>query len=277
MTLWLSILAAFCLGLAAACLLEADWLRHARPSRSGSKRPWLYGSLAALCLCLAVVLWAHSRTPAPALFAAISRLPAPLPPPLVSKQQVPVPPVDEEATSDNEWQTGYQLPLPDALKPDAPTRLRIPALKVNRPIVPVMVRDGAWDVAALGGNVGLLATTGQHPGDHLAMVFAGHMTFPDGRLLEQGAFATLQYAIYGTEIWVETEGETAVYRVSEIGRIPPDAVERLYLADGDSILLITCTDWADHEQIYASRFLVRATRVGPLPRQSAVLAHAIPQ
>lgn len=261
MTLWLPVLAAFCLGVAAACLLEAEWLRHARPParQSWGKRPWLYGSLAGLCLCLAVVLWANGRTPAPASFAPFSRQrPAvdqsdiaspPLPPPQVTHLPSYTPDMDDLS------------PMRDSVP--APLRLRIPALKVNRPIMPVSVRDGVWDVEALGGSVGLLATTGQYPGDDLAMVFAGHMTFADDRLLAQGAFAELQYAAYGTEILVETATGTAVYQVSEIRRIPPDAVEHLYLADGHTILLLTCTDWSESERAYTSRLLVRATQIKP--------------
>lgn len=251
---YLPLAAALAVGLAAALLLEAAWQRH-----RGGSRPWLWAGLALGCFCLAWVSWGMGtpqKTIMP-LTAPLARpeplLPAtavpPLPPPLVT-QFTP-------AASSPLWQAASQ-PNP---APRPPTRLRIPVLQIDRAIVPVPVRDAAWDVAALGQNVGLLATTGAHAGDRLAMVFAGHMTFPDGRLLFEGAFANLPTITYGTEVLLEGEAGTAVYRVQAIGRVPPAAVDQLYLADGDSILLVTCTDWDAASGTYANRFIVRAVWV----------------
>lgn len=150
--------------------------------------------------------------------------------------------------------------VPQQMTGSQPVRLQIPALAIDKAIQPVPVRDGRWDVSDLGSQVGLLATTGQSPSDGLAMVFAGHMTFANANLLESGAFAELQYATYGTKIIVQTEDNTMIYEVSEIHRIPPDAVDALYLEDNNSILLITCTDWTEAEGVYANRLLVRAQR-----------------
>ena len=112
---------------------------------------------------------------------------------------------------------------------------------------------------AVGGGaawVGLSA----FPGDQLAPVFAGHMTFPTSATLETGAFANLQYATYGTEIIYEVNGSATAYTVTEISRVEPSEVERLFLEDGDSILLVTCTDWDKNGRVYANRLLVRAVR-----------------
>ncbi len=138
--------------------------------------------------------------------------------------------------------------------------LHIPALGVSQPIVDLPLENGRWDVTSLGEKVGRLGSTGAYPGDTLATVFAGHMTFPSSATLETGAFANLQYATYGTEVIYEHSGTTTVYIVSEISRVAPEEVERLYLEDENSILLVTCTDWDGDGRLYTNRLLVRAVR-----------------
>jgi LPXTG-site transpeptidase (sortase) family protein len=140
-------------------------------------------------------------------------------------------------------------------------RLTIPQLNINAPIVTIPIHQQTWDVTQLGHNIGWLTQTGTHPGDDLAMVFAGHMTFSIDTTLDQGAFAELQYATYGTEIIYQTADEAVVYTVNKISRVPPDAIEELFLSDGNSILLITCTDWQSASRTYENRLIVRATRV----------------
>ena len=139
-----------------------------------------------------------------------------------------------------------------------PLTLQIPSLRITQPIVQIPLENGRWDVSQLGSQVGLLAGTGAHPGDTLAPVFAGHMTFPTAAALETGAFADLQVVTYGTEIILRATTETFHYTVSEISRVAPSEVERLYLADGNSILLVTCTDWDENGRFYTNRLLVRA-------------------
>ena len=139
--------------------------------------------------------------------------------------------------------------------------LRIPALSVARSIVEVPLENGRWDVSQLGGRVGWLSGTGTHPGDDQAMVFVGHMTFPASDTLEQGAFANLQSVTYGTEVIYHQGGHDLIYEVTEISRIDPSDIEQIHLADGNSILLLTCTDWDGNGRVYANRLLVRATLV----------------
>ena len=136
--------------------------------------------------------------------------------------------------------------------------LRIPDLNISQQIVNLPLQNGLWDVSQLGGKIGQLASTGAHPGDTLAPVFAGHMTFPNANRLENGAFASLQYATYDTEIHYETNGNLLIYKITEINRVAPSEVEKLYLEDGDSILLTTCTDWDENGRFYTNRLLIRA-------------------
>jgi LPXTG-site transpeptidase (sortase) family protein len=139
--------------------------------------------------------------------------------------------------------------------------LRIPALSVARSIVTIPLQNGRWDISQLGGQVGRLSGTGTHPGGDQAMVFVGHMTFPTSATLEQGAFANLQSVTYGTEVIYHQGGHDLVYEVTEISRINPSDIDQIHLADGNSILLLTCTDWDGNGRVYANRLLVRASLV----------------
>lgn len=138
--------------------------------------------------------------------------------------------------------------------------LRIPSLDLDSPIEIIPIRAGQWDVSQLGGRVGWLTTTGTHPGDDTAMVFVGHMTYPTLSTLERGAFAYLQTVTFGTRVIYDAGDTEYTYVVREIGRVPPGDVDRLYLPDGDSLLLVTCTDWDNADGIYSNRLLVRAIR-----------------
>ena len=140
-----------------------------------------------------------------------------------------------------------------------PSYLHIPDLNISQQIIDLPLQNGIWNVSQLGEKIGHLASTGTHPGDTLAPVFAGHMTFPNANSLETGAFANLQYATYDTEIHYETIGEHLIYKITEISRVAPTEVEQLYLEDGDSILLTTCTDWDENGRFYTNRLLIRAT------------------
>lgn len=245
------VLAAFLFGLGIAFLLEAmvRWRLH-------RSRPWRLLGWALLAVCLGVWLWpwppqaelvgreptATAVWPSPSPPARLAQPIATWPPTAVA------PPAADPATY-----------LPTAVA--NPRYLHIPKLNLSRPIVPVAVQDGQWDVAVLGADVGLLAGIGRYPQDDWAMVFAGHMTFADEALLAEGAFANLGRLTYGSQVLLELEGETAVYEVVDIQRIAPDAVDALYVADGDAILLLTCTDWNETDGEYVNRLLIRAERI----------------
>ena len=176
--------------------------------------------------------------------SAVDAFASPLPPPSIFVFTTTVP-----------IATATAVPQPK------PAVLSIPDLEIEAAIVDVPLQNDVWDVSNLGEHVGRLAGVGQNPGDELAMVFVGHMTFPSSRNLVEGAFANLQYAIYDTQLFLDINDERLTYEVVEISRVDPSDVDRLLVADGDSILLVTCTDWDENGRVYASRLLVRAERV----------------
>lgn len=141
--------------------------------------------------------------------------------------------------------------------------LRIPSLEVAAAVGDIAVRDGVWDVSQLGDGVGRLATTGIRPADEWAMVLAGHMSFPSANLLQQGAFAALQYVQTGSDVFYEVGDVVYHYQVESVRRIAPDAVDALYVADGSRLLLVTCTDWDEAGRLYSNRLLVTAVMVAP--------------
>jgi len=245
-----SILGGFFMGLWLTFGLEASLLYRQR--RTTAARAYILLMLLSLLLAAATFRRGLGRL-APEIPVIESRvvggtvvIPAVPPPPAIAitRSTLPVTEVVEEETAG--FPTGH---------------LAIPKLKINAEIITVPIHEQGWDVTQLGHNVGWLAQTGTHPGDDLAMVFAGHMTFPTDATLEQGAFAELQYATYDTEIIYQSGGSRYIYTVSQISRVAPEAIEALFLADGNSILLVTCTDWHPASRTYQNRLIVRATLI----------------
>jgi LPXTG-site transpeptidase (sortase) family protein len=122
----------------------------------------------------------------------------------------------------------------------------------------VAVRDGSWDLEALGRNVGRLETTGAHPNDALAMALVGHITLAPA---QRGPFADLQHIPRDGAVVYAVDGLEYHYTVRSVRRLEPDDVESLYVHDGRALLLLTCTDWDPERRIYASRLLVTAELV----------------
>ena len=253
---WRIVLGAFGGGLALTCWLES--LHRLRQAQKKMAR--LLQGTAVLMTLLAASLWAYayfnplwlqavaSGPVAQTAVAPTVRLtPSPLAPPSVFIMATPAPPTGSPPA-----------PLKDAATEGS--YLHIPALGVSQSIVELPLENGRWQVSSLGEQVGRLDGTGTLPGDTLAPVFAGHMTFPASAALETGAFANLQYATYGTEVIYEVNGTETRYTVTEISRVAPSDVERLFLEDGESILLTTCTDWDVDGRLYTNRLLVRAVR-----------------
>lgn len=257
---WRIILGALAGGLALASWLES---RH-RLQQTQLVAARLLQGTAVFAACLAASLfvyaqqhpvWASSTQPRfdekTAVFHSTTSISPTLAPPSVFILATP----DQSPTN-----------APISTKPSTNhAYLHIPALDISQPIVDLPLQNGRWDVSQLGEKIGHLNSTGAQPGDALAPVFAGHMTFPSSALLNSsatlgtGAFANLQYATYDTEVLYETNGQRFVYKVTEISRVLPSEIERLYLEDGNSILLVTCTDWDENGRIYTNRLLIRAT------------------
>jgi LPXTG-site transpeptidase (sortase) family protein len=147
------------------------------------------------------------------------------------------------------------VPTAIATPTASPPRLIIPALALDRPVVTVPIRAGNWDLNGLDDNVGWLETTGQKPGEALAMAFVGHITLTATR---RGPFADLWKLPVGAEIIYRLGATDYIYGVKYKVNASPDEAWRLYVQDGQTLLLVTCTEWDYTTFSYAKRLIVVA-------------------
>ncbi len=144
----------------------------------------------------------------------------------------------------------------------APARLLIPLLGISEKIVSVPMVDGAWDVSRLGQHMGWLPTTGERPGDDLAMVFIGHVTLS---AMERGPLADLWTLPAMTEIVYRSNGSDYVYAIDNTVEIGPNEVGKLYVKKSDHILLVTCTAWNYVTETYDKRLVADAVLIRQFP------------
>lgn len=255
--IWQWVGLAFCSGLALTSLCEAAWRWRHTQTRHAMMYLGLAGGLAVMVVFAGGRKWTRLEEPItmdaapflPIAASASATVVSTLPPPLIQRMGI----------SGTTKETAVTLPI--TATPLPPAQLRIPTLHLTETITTIPLHDGAWDVSQLGSGIGWLETTGAHPDDEWAMVFAGHMTFPTLTTLETGAFAELQTLTRGAEVFYESGTQSYRYVVKSVRRVPPDAVDALYLADGKSLLLVTCTDWDGTHRIYANRLVVQAVQV----------------
>lgn len=138
-------------------------------------------------------------------------------------------------------------------------QLIIPALEIDAKAAQVDVREGLWDLEPLGDQIGWLHTTGARPGGELAMVFIGHVTLPPPG--GPGPFLELHTLKPADEIFYRAGGKTYTYLVQGQRAVRPEAVENLYVKDGQKLLLVTCTGWNAASRRYDLRLLVEAVLV----------------
>ncbi len=140
-------------------------------------------------------------------------------------------------------------------KPFIPGQLIIPGIGVNQYVVNTPIRNNEWDLLNLGHRIGWLPTTGIHPGDDFAMVFAAHVTDYDG---SHGPFYELGSLPPGSEFTYRWQGTDYVYQIQEKEVVHPGAVDKLYINDGSYALLITCTNWNAGAGNYSERVIAYA-------------------
>ena len=141
-------------------------------------------------------------------------------------------------------------------------QLIIPSIGVNHIITNVPVVNGNWDISQLESQVGHLQTTGEHPGDNLAMTFIGHVTVP---WPDTGPFADLILLEHGEQIIYRWNGFDYIYEVSRIFKVQPEDVHVLYHDDPNSLQLATCSGWNLLSRDYGERLVTRATLVEVVP------------
>jgi|SRR3990172_630397 len=136
-----------------------------------------------------------------------------------------------------------------------PSRLIIPALKVDEKIVGVPIVNDGWDISRLAFHVGWLESTGVRPGDPLAIVLIGHVTVSAA---QAGPFAGLHTLKPLDEVIYRSGGVDYVYAIGSVDEVKPEDVDRLYVRKGDHLLLVTCTDWNYTTEKYEGRLIADA-------------------
>jgi sortase A len=123
----------------------------------------------------------------------------------------------------------------------APVHLRIPAINLDAPILPVgLTEKGAMEVPGGIGDVGWFEP-GPVPGQTGSVVLAGHLDTVFGT---RAVFGNLHKLRAGDEIGVITaSGQTMIYTVreTEIYRYNDAPIERIFASmSGQYLNLITC-------------------------------------
>jgi LPXTG-site transpeptidase (sortase) family protein len=140
--------------------------------------------------------------------------------------------------------------------PDRPaTRIVIPAIDVDAPVVVVPVRNGTWDVEQITYEVGHLQGTAS-PGDSSNVVMAGHITLTAGGY---GPFRGLSQLESGDEVLVYVgDQEVYVYTVDSVRTVEATDVEVAYPTTEPVLTLITCVNWNPAQGRYNDRLVVVA-------------------
>ncbi len=147
------------------------------------------------------------------------------------------------------------LPANQPLRPA--TRLVVPSLGVDAPVVLIGLRDGMWPVGHLSQEIGHLQGTAS-PGDVSNVVMAGHVTLAQG---DDGPFRNLMQLKRSDEIWVYVGDEMHRYLVEYVRVVSPENVEVTFPTQEPKLTLITCANWNQALHVYDERIVAVASLV----------------
>ncbi|MDM8528464.1 sortase [Anaerolineales bacterium HSG24] len=139
------------------------------------------------------------------------------------------------------------------------SKLVIPKLELDAPVVLAPIRNGTWEVGHLGHNlVGHLEGTAP-VGSESNIVLAAHITLDIG---VYGPFAGLSMLETGDEVVVYDE-QNQIYRYQITHREVVDRsnVEVAYPTEESQITLITCSRWSQEDGRYLDRLVLKGTLV----------------
>jgi LPXTG-site transpeptidase (sortase) family protein len=134
------------------------------------------------------------------------------------------------------------------------TRLLIPKLNLDAPVVVSPIKDQTWQVDHLGQKVGHLEGTAA-PGSNSNVVFAGHVTLAQG---VYGPFAGLAQLSPGDSMTVYQGDKKFNYVVDEYEIVDRTAIEVTYPSSRGQLTLITCNNWNSETGQYEQRLIVKS-------------------
>ena len=136
------------------------------------------------------------------------------------------------------------------------TRLVIPTLELDAPVVEVSITNKIWDVSGLTYEIAHLGGTA-NPGEKNNMVLAGHVTLKRGA----GPFLHVESLEPGDMAIVYAEEQAYTYRVVSKMYIGPTDVSVAYPTSDPILTLLTCTNWDAETRTYTGRVVVIAELV----------------
>lgn len=134
------------------------------------------------------------------------------------------------------------------------TRLVIPKLGVDAPVVLIALHNGTWQVDQLTQEVGHLQGTAS-PGDASNIALAGHVTLARGG---DGPFRYLSQLRQGDEVLVFAGEQPYRYVVQEVRVVSPEDVQVTFPTAEPTLTLITCANWNRERRVYDDRIIAVA-------------------
>ncbi|MEW5958775.1 MAG: sortase [Chloroflexota bacterium] len=133
------------------------------------------------------------------------------------------------------------------------TRLVIPKLNLDAPVVISPIKDQTWQVDHLGQAVGHLEGTAA-PGSDSNVVLAGHITLAEGIY---GPFAGLGQLAPGDLLIVYYGDQKYDYMVDGYQIVERTAIDVTYPSSTGQVTLITCNNWNKEKNQYEQRLVVK--------------------
>lgn len=187
--------------------------------------------------------------------AAASVLPPPEETEPVTENQVsPAPPTP---TPNVEEVLGFPLPagaVNSITQEGVGTRLVIPKLNLDAPIVISPIKNQTWQVDHLDQAIGHLEGTAA-PGSNSNMVLAGHVTLAEG---VYGPFAGLAQLSPGDVLTVYQGDQKFNYVVDGYQIVGRTAIEVTHPTQTGQLTLITCNNWNNEAGRYEQRLVVKS-------------------
>jgi sortase A len=128
------------------------------------------------------------------------------------------------------------------------SRLEIPILGIDAPVVEVPIEDATWDVSPLTQQIAHLGGTA-NPGQKGNVVLAGHVTLKRGA----GPFLRLETLEAGDIAIVHASDRAYAYRVVSKKVVAPDDVSVVFPTSDPILTLLTCTGWDAATRSYTHR------------------------
>ncbi|MEU6982385.1 class F sortase [Streptomyces sp. NPDC046324] len=152
---------------------------------------------------------------------------------------------------------------PGALPASRPTRVRVPAVRIDTPVTPVGLDAEGWIDTPPADETGLAGwfTGAVTPGEKGTAVVVGHVDTPDG----PGVFYELGALGKGQRVEIaRQDGRTAVFSVYGVEVVPKDdfPAERIYrTSPHPELRLLTCGGGFSRQKGYDGNVVVSARLV----------------